>query len=53
MWSAWQGLGLGHLRLAVRHSGVLADGLVLGVADGHPFRLFYQVRCDPYWRVWA
>jgi uncharacterized protein len=34
MWSAWQGPGLGHLRLAVRESGVVADGLVLGVADG-------------------
>jgi hypothetical protein len=53
MWSAWQGPGLGHLRLAVRESGVVADGLVLGVADGHPFRLSYEVRCDPYWRVRA
>jgi uncharacterized protein len=25
----------------------------LGVADGHPFRLSYEVRCDPYWRVRA
>jgi uncharacterized protein len=53
MWSAWQGPGLGHLRLAVRESGVVADGLVLGVSDGYPFRLFYEVRCDPYWRVRA
>ena len=53
MWSAWHGSGLGHLRLAVRESGVVADGLVLGVADGHPFRLSYEVRCDPYWRVRA
>jgi uncharacterized protein len=41
------------LRLAVRESGVVADGLVLGVFDGHPFRLYYEVRCDPYWRVRA
>ena len=53
MWSAWQGPGLRHLRLAVRESGVVADGLVLGMADGHPFRLSYEVRCDPYWRVRA
>ena len=53
MWSAWQGPGLGHLRLAVRESGVVADGFVLGVADGRPFRLSYEVRCDPYWRVRA
>jgi hypothetical protein len=53
MWSAWHGPGLGHLRLAARESGVVADGLVLGVSDGHPFRLSYEVRCDPYWRVRA
>src|ERR687898_755083 len=51
MWSAWEKPGLGHLRLAVRESGVVADGLVLGQAEGRPFRLAYDVRCDPYWRV--
>jgi hypothetical protein len=53
MWWAWDGPGLGHLRLAVRDSGVVADGVVLGVSDGHPFRLAYEVRCDAYWRVRA
>jgi uncharacterized protein len=53
MWWAWDGPGLGHLRLAVRESGVVADGLVLGVADGRPFRLAYEVRCDAHWRVRA
>ena len=51
MWSAWDGPGLGHLRLAVRESGVAADGMVLGVEEGRPFRLAYEVRCDAYWRV--
>ena len=40
MWSAWDGPGLGHLRLSVRDSGVVADGLVLGVADGRPLSDF-------------
>ncbi len=53
MWSAWEEPGLGHLRLAVRDSGVVADGLVLGEAEGRPFRLAYEVRCDAYWRVRA
>jgi hypothetical protein len=53
MWWAWDGPGLGHLRLAVRESGVVADGLVLGVADGRSFRLAYEVRCDAHWRVRA
>lgn len=53
MWWAWDGPGLGHLRLAVRDSGVVADGLMLGVAEGRPFRLAYEVRCDTHWRVRA
>jgi uncharacterized protein len=53
MWSAWEEPGLGHLLLAVRNSGVVANGVVLGVEEGRPFRLFYEVRCDPYWRVRA
>jgi uncharacterized protein len=51
MWWAWDGPGLGHLRLQVRESGAVADGLVLGVAEGRPFRLAYEVRCDAHWRV--
>jgi uncharacterized protein len=51
MWSAWEGLGLGHQRLAVRDSGVVANGVVLGVAEGRPFRVAYEVRCDASWRV--
>ena len=53
MWSAWEGPGLGQLRLAVRDSGVVADGVVLGVAEGRPFRVAYDVRCDANWRVRA
>ena len=53
MWSAWDRPGLGHLRLAVRESGVVADGMVLGVEEGRPFRLAYEVRCDADWRVRA
>ena len=51
MWSAWEGPGLGYLRLAVRESGVIADGLVLGVAEGRPFRIAYEVRSDASWRA--
>src|SRR5688572_5739167 len=53
MWSAWDGPGLGHLRLTVRGSGVVTDGIALGVEEGQPFRLAYEVRCDAYWRVRA
>jgi hypothetical protein len=53
MWSTREELGLGHLRLAVRDSGVVADGVVLGAEEGRPFRIAYDVRCDADWRVRA
>jgi uncharacterized protein len=53
MWSAWDDPGLGHLRLTVRDSGVVADGMVLGLAEGQPFRVAYKVHCDARWRVRA
>jgi uncharacterized protein len=53
MWSAWDSPGMGHLRLSVRESGVVADGMILGVEEGRPFRLAYEVRCDAHWRVRA
>ena len=31
LWSAWDEPGLEHVRLAVGESGVVGDGLVLGV----------------------
>jgi hypothetical protein len=51
MWTAWDKPGLGHLRPAARDIGVYADGL--GVAEGCPFRITYEVRCEADWRVRA
>ena len=51
LWSAWDEPGLEHVRLAVGESGVVADGLVLGVPEGRPLRIAYEVRCDRLWRV--
>jgi uncharacterized protein len=53
MWSAWGDPGLGHLRLAVHKGYIVADGLVIGVTEGRPFRVAYEVRCDAGWRVRA
>ena len=53
MWSAWGDPGLGHLRLAVHNGTIVADGLVIGVTEGRPFRVAYEVRCDADWRVRA
>jgi hypothetical protein len=46
MWWAWDGPGLEHLCLMVGEDGVVADGMVIGVTEGHPFRVAYEVSCD-------
>ena len=46
MWTAWDDPWLGHLRLTLRDSSIVADGMVLGPAEGHPFRVAYKVHCD-------
>ena len=53
MWWAWDGPGLEHLCLMVGEDGVVADGMVIGVTEGHPFRVVYEVRCDVGWQVRA
>ena len=51
MWVLWEGPGLEHLRLVTSDSGVVANGLVIGLEAGRPFRIGYEVRCDERWRV--
>ena len=53
MWSAWDNPGLGHLRLERHDDDIVADGMVIGVTEGCPFRVTYEVRCDVGWRVRA
>jgi hypothetical protein len=51
MWAPWEGPGLEHLRLATSDRGTVADGLVIGLEAGLPFRIGYEIRCDSRWRV--
>ena len=51
MWAPWKGPGLEHLRLATSEGGVVANGLVIGLEAGRPFRIGYEIRCDGSWRV--
>ena len=46
MWAPWEGPGLEHLRLVTSGSGIVANGLVIGLEAGRPFRIGYEVRCD-------
>jgi uncharacterized protein len=51
MWVPWEGSGLEHLRLLTSDGGVVANGLVIGLEGGRPFRISYEIRCDGQWRV--
>src|SRR5215208_6824578 len=51
MWTPWEGPGLEHLRLLTSDGGVVANGLVIGLEAGRPFRIGYEIRCDERWRV--
>jgi hypothetical protein len=53
IWSAWDEPGLEHLHLIQEDQRILADGMILRVKDGIPFRVRYIIRCDPDWRVQA
>jgi uncharacterized protein len=50
-WTPLQQTGLEHLHLVENETGVVADGLVLGIELTTPFRLWYQVRMDSNWSV--
>jgi hypothetical protein len=51
MWAPWEGQGLEHLRLVTSDDGVVANGLVIGLEAGRPFRIGYEINCDGFWRV--
>jgi hypothetical protein len=53
MWSPWTGPGLEHLHLRQEQEEMLADGLILGVEEQVPFRVHYEIHCDPQWRLRA
>jgi len=51
MWTPWAGPGLEHLHLIQYDGGILADGVIIAVADERPFRARYTIQCDTSWRV--
>ena len=51
MWSTWEGPGLEHLHLTQNSDSILAESIMLGVKDGEPFRLHYEIRCDLQWTL--
>ena len=53
MWSPWTGPGLEHLHLRQQQEDIVADSLILGVEEQRPFRVRYEIHCDPQWRLRA
>jgi hypothetical protein len=56
LWRRLDEPGAEHLLLRVDRDGVAADGLVVGIEGGAPFRAHYRVWCDAAWRareVWV
>jgi hypothetical protein len=51
LWSPWGEPGIEHLRLLQNDESMLADSIVLGVQNGMPFRLHYEITCDSHWNV--
>jgi hypothetical protein len=51
LWTTLELPGLEQLHLVENETGVVADGLVLGIEHATPFRLWYQVRADSDWNV--
>jgi hypothetical protein len=51
IWAPWEGPGLEHLRLVTSDGGIVANGLVIGLEGGKPFRVGYEIHCDGRWRV--
>lgn len=50
-WTPLEFPGLEQLHLVENETGVVADGLVLGIESAIPFRLWYQVWMDVDWNV--
>lgn len=51
MWMQWNNLGMEQLHIENSATGINADGVVMGIKDGKPFRIRYQIDTDLEWRV--
>ncbi|NJO79909.1 MAG: putative glycolipid-binding domain-containing protein, partial [Cyanobacteria bacterium RM1_2_2] len=51
MWMQWNNLGMEQLHIENSKVGINADGVVVGIREGKPFRIRYQIDTDLQWRV--
>jgi len=50
-WQDWSGEGVQHLVLTTRPDRIVAEGVVLGTAQGRDFAATYRVECDAAWQA--
>lgn len=50
-WASCEEMGLEHLSLKRDGEKIIAEGFILRVQDGSPFRLSYRIDIDAGWRV--
>jgi hypothetical protein len=50
-WAPWEGPGLEQMRLRLDPVESVAHGLVMGVAEGLPFRLHYKIKWGADWHT--
>ena len=53
MWAPSAAAGLEHLHLRQGEQGISVDSVVLGVEEGVPFRLWYEMEIDQNWQIRA
>ena len=48
-WQDWSGKGIEHTVISCTPASITAVGVVIGAANGDPFAVRYQIRCDASW----
>ncbi len=51
MWTPWSEPGLEHLHLQQIDEKVVADGVIIGISNRTPFRLWYEMVCNADWTI--
>ena len=51
MWQAWSTPGLEAMHVSADDTGVRARGVAIGLEDGRPYTIRYELRCDRGWRA--
>ncbi len=51
IWEPWGEPGSEHLRLEQRKDEIIADGIVIMLANDTPLRIHYVIQCDASWAV--